>query len=76
MKILSENSNKSWLAIFLLCWFFGIWGIHRFYVGKVGTGLIQLLTFGGLCIWAIADFIVIICGNFKDCNGKRIPIRL
>ena len=70
-----EYSDKSWLATFLLCWFLGCWGIHRFYVGKVGSGIAQLLTLGGLGIWALVDWIIIICGNFKDGDGKVLTYK-
>jgi TM2 domain-containing membrane protein YozV len=59
-------STKSRLAAALLCWFLGIFGIHRFYVGKVGTGILMIFTLGGLGIWALIDFIVILVGSFKD----------
>lgn len=59
-------SPKSRLAATLLCFFLGVLGIHRFYVGKVGTGLIQLLTGGGLGIWVLIDFIMILVGTFRD----------
>lgn len=42
-----ENSNKDWLTTLLLCLFLGSFGAHRFYVNKVGTGLVQLFTLGG-----------------------------
>ena len=67
-----KRSEKSWIATFLLCWFLGYLGVHRFYVGKVGTGIVQLLTLGGLGIWVFVDWIIILCGNFKDCDGKII----
>ena len=38
-----RNSNKSWIATLLLFLFLGGMGIHRFYVGKIGTGLIYLI---------------------------------
>lgn len=65
-------SDKKILPAFLLCFFFGVFGFHRFYVGKVGTGVLQLLTFGGFGIWALIDFIMIIVGAFTDKAGNKI----
>ena len=65
-------SEKRILPTFLLCFFFGGFGIHRFYVGKIGTGLLQLVTLGGLGIWTLIDFIMIICGAFTDKQGNKI----
>lgn len=65
-----ENSNKMILPAFLMCFFLGCFGIHRFYVGKVGTGILQLLTLGGLGIWALIDLILLACGAFKDKEGQ------
>ena len=56
----------------ILCFFFGIFGVHRFYVGKVGTGLLQLVTLGGLFIWATIDFIMIVVGAFTDKEGRKL----
>ena len=65
-------SEKRILPAFLLCFFLGIFGAHRFYAGKVGTGVLQLVTFGGLGIWALVDFIMIIVGTFTDSEGEKI----
>lgn len=65
-------SDKRILPAFLLCFFFGVFGVHRFYVGKVGTGIVQLLTFGGLGIWALVDLILILCSAFTDDRGNKI----
>ncbi|MGI6776903.1 MAG: TM2 domain-containing protein [Acetivibrionales bacterium] len=65
-------SPKSRLACLLLCFFFGVLGIHRFYVGKVGTGVLWLLTAGLLGFGALVDFIMIIVGSYKDKNGKYV----
>lgn len=65
-----EVSKKSRLAALLLCWFLGEFGIHRFYVGKIGTGILWLFTFGLLGIGMIIDLIVIAIGDFKDKDGK------
>lgn len=64
--------KKSRLVTLLLCFFLGVLGIHRFYVGKVGTGIIWLLTCGCFGIGILVDFILIICGKFKDKAGNEI----
>jgi TM2 domain-containing membrane protein YozV len=69
---LENVSDKKRLVAFLLCWFLGTLGVHRFYVGKTGSGVAQLLTAGGLGIWALIDLIVILCGSFKDSDGKTL----
>ena len=66
-----DNSNR-WLVCLLLCFFLGCLGIHRFYVGKTGTGIAQLLTAGGCGVWALIDFIMIILGNFTDAEGNAL----
>lgn len=62
-------SNKSRLAAFLLCLFLGEFGVHRFYVGKIWTGLLWLITGGFLGIGYIIDLVMIIAGSFEDKNG-------
>lgn len=61
---------KSRLAAFLLCLFLGEFGIHRFYVGKIGTGILWLITFGFFGIGWIADLVFIILGGFRDKAGR------
>lgn len=67
-----ENASpKSRLVAILLCFFVGVLGIHRFYVGRVGSGLAIILTVGGFFgIWPFIDLIVLACGNFKDKKGR------
>lgn len=66
------TSSRSRLATLLLAWFFGYLGIHRFYVGKFWTGLLQLCTAGGFGIWWIVDAILVLCGVFTDGEGRPI----
>jgi hypothetical protein len=65
-------SPKSRLATSLLAWYLGWLGVHRFYLGKIGTGILMLLTFGGLGIWIIIDFVLAVTGNMRDKDGKLI----
>lgn len=68
----APKSPKSFVAAALLCFFLGFVGAHRFYVGKIGTGVLMLLTLGGLGIWTLIDFVMIIVGAFKDSEGLEI----
>jgi len=67
-----SSSDKGFVPAALLAMFFGYLGIHRFYVGKPWTGLLMLLTFGGFSIWALIDFIIILCDGFEDGDGRPI----
>ena len=68
----AATSDKGFVPTLLLAFFLGFLGVHRFYVGKIGTGILQLVTFGGLGIWCLVDFIMIAVGNFKDSEGRLI----
>ena len=62
-------SSKSKVVALLLCFFLGGIGVHRFYVGKVGTGLLYLFTLGLCGIGTLVDFIMIAIGSFRDSAG-------
>jgi len=68
----NEISEKEFLPTFLLCFIFGGIGIHRFYVGKIGTGVLMILTIGGIGLWVIIDLIMILIGSFRDINGRIV----
>lgn len=70
----ASQSQKRILPAAILCFFIGVLGVHRFYVGKVGTGILQLLTLGGFGIWAFVDFIMIVIGSFRDGDGNLINL--
>lgn len=65
-------SEKSKVVAALLCFFLGGLGIHRFYVGKIGTGILQIVTLGGIGLWALVDFITILLGKFRDKEGNLL----
>ena len=66
------EGSKDWLTTFLLCLFCGGLGVHRYYVGKIGTGILYTLTLGLFGIGYLVDFIKILCGKFTDKDGNLI----
>ncbi len=68
------SSDKSRAVAFALCIPLGCFGAHRFYVGKFGTGLLQLCTLGGLGLWYLYDLITIASGEFRDAEGRRVAL--
>ena len=68
----SQYSNRDWLVTLLFSIFLGYLGIHRFYVGKIGTGILWLLTGGCLGIGALVDIIMIATENFTDDENRLI----
>lgn len=65
-------SPKSRLVSQLLAFFLGVFGAHRFYVGKIGTGIAMAASFGGLGIWWLYDNIMIVSGSFRDAEGLLV----
>ena len=65
-------SPRSRTVAFLLAFFLGVFGAHRFYVGKTGTAIVQLFTLGGLGVWWLIDLIVVGSGSFRDAEGRLV----
>ncbi len=68
--MMPEVSEKKLLPAFLLCFFLGFLGAHRFYVGKTGTGILWLITLGIGGIGVLVDLIIMLLGKFNDNEGK------
>ncbi|MDR2584354.1 MAG: NINE protein [Fibromonadaceae bacterium] len=68
----AEQSKSSWKVLFYLSMIIGYFGADRFYVGKIGTGILKLITIGGFGIWWIIDIIIIASGKFTDASGKFV----
>jgi hypothetical protein len=67
------DDGRHFLAVFFLSFMWGTFGVDRFYLGKIGTGIVKLLTFGGLGIWVIVDMALIMSGAMRDKQGR--PMR-
>ena len=66
METINEHSSKDFTVTVLLCFFLGVFGVHRFYVGKIFTGILMLITGGGFGIWYLIDLIRMLMGKFTD----------
>jgi TM2 domain-containing membrane protein YozV len=69
-----KNSDKNWLVTAVLCAFLGWFGVHRFYVGKILTGILYLLTGGIFGIGVIVDALLLLTDNFRDAQGRVVAI--
>ena len=67
-----SETDSRWLTLLLLSIFLGGFGVDRFFVGKIGTGILKLITFGGCGIWWLIDLIMIAVNKFTDSNGNVI----
>jgi TM2 domain-containing membrane protein YozV len=71
-------SDKNRMVALLLALLVGVFGVHRFYVGKTGTGLLMVLLdltligFAVTGIWSIIDAVFIALGEFTDANGDKL----
>ena len=65
----AQQSNKSFLVTWLLSLLLGVFGVDRFYLGKVGTGILKLVTIGGLGIWALVDLVLVLANKTRDKQG-------
>ena len=65
-------NQRSFIIAALLSFFLGFLGADRFYLGYMRLGVLKLVTFGGLGLWALIDFILILIGKMKDANGNEL----
>ena len=67
-----QSEKKLLPAVILASPPFGVFGAHRFYVGKYLTGALMAVTFGGFGLWWLVDFVRLVIGNFSDADGEKI----
>lgn len=70
---ITTDNGRHFLAAFFLSFMWGTFGVDRFYLGKIGTGLLKLISFGGFGIWVIIDLVLIMSGSMRDKEGQ--PLR-
>jgi TM2 domain-containing membrane protein YozV len=68
-----DYAGKDWRTTFVLCTLFGFLGIHRFYIGRLRSGLIYLFTLGLFGIGWVVDFILLAVGSLYD--QYKFPLR-
>lgn len=68
-----SSEQRAWVAMVLACLgFVGLCGLHRFYVGRIWSALLQLATLGGLGVWQVVDMVRIGLGRFEDEDELRL----
>jgi TM2 domain-containing membrane protein YozV len=60
------------VSVLLINIFLGVFGIHRFYLGYTGIGVVQLLTLGGCGIWSLIDLVLIVTRKLNDAKGRPL----
>ena len=71
-----ESHQRNYYIALVLSVVVGMLGVDRFYLGKIGTGILKLITGGGFGIWYIVDIVLIAVGDMRDKNGRRLTTKV
>ena len=69
---ISTTPQKSFVVTWILAFLLGTFGIDRFYLGKIGTGILKLITLGGFGLWTLIDLIITLVGAQRDKAGRPL----
>jgi TM2 domain-containing membrane protein YozV len=72
MNVALEKPNTCKITLLALLLFLGLFGAHRFYTGKLLSGLLMSLSTGGLGVWWLVDLYLIVAGEFTDWHGRKV----
>lgn len=64
--------QRHFLAVFFISFMWGVVGADRMYLGKWGTGVLKLVTGGGLGLWVVVDLLLIMTGYMRDKQGREL----
>ncbi len=68
----APQNGTDWTTVFLFSVFLGIFGLDRMVSGRIGLGLLKLITAGGCGLWYVLDIVSLIYGTYRDGRGDLL----